>query len=419
MAGAPRPRVALILLNNSGIGGTERRFGRVYAALRRRGGPVSLAINESLLGRLHQAGILDPASRPALVLPEPAGRLASRLCGVRGGHAIRSGPESADNGRWGSRLRPVAGMVDALAFGVRKLDYLRGCVSVARWLVRQQADVMHLVLGGAYVALPLQVLGHAPPSVLSIVCPSLRDMVGTGVGHRLYRNALRRACLVDALTEAIADRVRAEGVPPDRVRASAGSCVDTERFRPSSAKHPWVAFSGRLIEEKNPRLFVEACALIQGRVPEARFVLLGDGPLRSEIDALIGRCGLSACTQVGWREDVEEVLGGARVFASLQRMDNYPSQALLEAMSCGTAVVATDVGLTGKLVDERVGVRVPATPEAVAEASVRLLRDPDGAEAMGRRARERVLREHSMDAYVDYLESVYEEAWRANLLSRA
>lgn len=136
--------------------------------------------------------------------------------------------------------------------------------------------------------------------------------------------------------------------------------------------------------------------------------MLGDGPLRKDVETLIQQYGLAACMQVGWSEQVESVLSQAMVCVSLQQTDNYPSQALLEAMACGAAVVATDVGLTSKLVDETVGRRVVAKPEAVADAIVELLEHPDAAAAMGRRGRERVTRHHSLEAYLDYLEALYE-----------
>ncbi|MDE3018528.1 MAG: glycosyltransferase [Nitrospirota bacterium] len=364
------PDVALILLNNSGIGGTERRFAQVYRGLRARGVSVSLVINESLQQRLVRSGLLEP-DEAALVVKEPVGKVAHT---------------------W------------------RKADYGLACVSVGWWLLKTKPKVMHLVLGGAYVALPAQALGWAPPAVLSVVCPSLRDMVGSASGLWLYRRALKRAALVDALTESVGAVVKSEGVAPERIRVSFGSCVDTHRFRPAQAKKPWVVFSGRLIDEKNPLLFVEACARVHRLVPEARFFLLGNGPLRRPVEESIRRHKLDACTDVGWRDEVQEILGPALLFASLQRMDNYPSQALLEAMACGASVVATDVGLTGKLVDDTVGLRVPADPVSVAEALVRLLADPERTQILGERGRERVLREHSLDAYLTHLEGLYAAA---------
>jgi len=394
----PRPHVALILLNNTSLGGAERRFAQVVTHLQRRKVAVAFVINESLLAGLVRAGVLSAETSPDLVIGERVGKLADAILGRGEGTAAGS----ARSVRW------------TLAFFLRKLDYLIGCIRLGWWLRHRRPEVMHLVLGGAYVALPAQLGGWAPPGVLSMVCPDLRESVGSGIGIPLYREALRRARVVDALTESIRDMlVRQEGVPPARIRVSAGSVVDTERFRPAETKRPWVVFVGRLIPEKNPRLFVEACALVHARVPDARFFLFGDGELKADVTARLRALGLESCTEIGWRDRVQDVLAEALVFVSLQRLDNYPSQALLEAMACGTAVVATDVGLTWKLVDESVGVRVRATPEAVAEGVTSLLADPPKAVAMGRRGRERVIQQHSIDAYLDYLERLYDLARRS------
>jgi glycosyltransferase involved in cell wall biosynthesis len=61
----------------------------------------------------------------------------------------------------------------------------------------------------------------------------------------------------------------------------------------------------------------------------------------------------------------------------LQHFNNYPSQSLLEAMACGNAVVATNVGETHRLVDETVGLLIEPEAPALAEALNRLLDSPD------------------------------------------
>lgn len=390
--------VAMLLLNNSGVGGAERRFARAYQGLRKRNMSVALVVNESLLTVLRQMEVLDDTELPALVIRERVGKLARRV----GGH-----PE-----RYATRQGLLARIRLAAAFWLRKMDYVMGCVSVGWWLMRVRPRVMHLVLGGVYVALPLQLLGGAPPSVVSVTNPSLRKMVGARPALWLYRLALRRASVVDALTDSIRQTLTREGIADERIRVPAGSCVDTDRFRPAPAKRRWVVFAGRLVPDKNPALFVEACAMVRPRLPDARFFVLGEGLLRSEIEALVRRHGLEAVVEVGWTPHVGITLAEAMVYVSLQREENYPSQALLEAMACGAAIVATDVGLTWKLVDESVGIRVEAKPVAVADAVVRLLDNPDQALAMGRKGRERVLRDHSLGAYLDYLEDVYASACR-------
>jgi glycosyltransferase involved in cell wall biosynthesis len=396
----PSLDAAMIMLNNSGMGGTERRFAQVFAELRRRKVMVGLAINESLLVKLQHGQTLDAQEHGAdlLVVKEPIGRLLDWL---RGRLPRRVGQAEAHGAFRRSRIW----------FALGKLDYVLASVSVGLWLRRRRPRVMHLVLGGAYVALPFQLVRGMPASVVSVVCPSLREMVGSASGLPLYRRALRKAVLVDALSQPIAETLIREGIQPARIRISNGSCVNTERFRPAAQKRPWIVFCGRLIAEKEPLLFVEACRIVRDRLGERvhglRFVLLGDGPLRFEVDQLVARHGLAAWMTIGWSDHVESVLSEALVFASLQRTDNYPSQALLEAMACTTAVVATDVGLTARLVDPSVGRRVEPVASKIAEAMIELLENPARTEAMGLRARDRVVREHSMEAYVSYLEQIY------------
>jgi glycosyltransferase involved in cell wall biosynthesis len=391
--------VAMLLLNNSGVGGAERRFARAYQGLKKRNRSVALIVNESLLTALKQMGVLDGAEPPALVIPEWMGGLVRHVSGHPAArNAIQRG--------FLARIRQVA------AFWLRKMDYAMGCASVGWWVMRARPRVMHLVLGGVYVALPLQLLGGAPPAVVSVTNPSLRKMVGAKPALWLYRLALRRASVVDALTDNIRQTLTREGIAGERIRVPSGSCVDADRFRPAPEKRRWVVFAGRLVPDKNPALFVEACAMVSPRVPDARFFVLGEGVLQSEIDALVRRHGLEAVVEVGWTPRVGIILAEALVYVSLQREENYPSQALLEAMACGAAIVATDVGLTWKLVDESVGMRVEAKPVAVADAVVRLLDNPGQAQAMGRKGRERVLRDHSLDAYLNYLEGVYANACR-------
>lgn len=385
-----QPEVAILLVNNTQLGGAERRFARVWSGLRRRGVSAALVINRSLRDSLVRAGVLGPDDEPIVVIAEPFGAMVRTLFGE-------------PSARTGLSVR--------LGFWLSKLDYVLGCGSVGWWLLRHRPRLMHLVLGGAYVAWPSQLLGSAPPAVLSIVCPDLREMVGNGLGEWVYRSSIRKAGLVDALTEPIRDGLVRSGVAFERIRVSSGSFVDTTRFAPVRRKEPWVVFSGRFVEEKNPLLFIEACVLVrsrlQTRLPGLRFFVIGDGPLRSRVEAAVAQEGLSSSVEVGWRDDVEQILGRAQVFLSLQRTDNYPSQALLEAMACECAVVATDVGQTERLVDGRVGLRVDATPTAVAEAVVQLLANPVRTAQMGRQGRRRVMASHSTDAYLDYVESVY------------
>jgi glycosyltransferase involved in cell wall biosynthesis len=386
--------VAMIMLNNSSVGGAERRFAQVFMKLRFRKLRVVLILNQSLMDRLVECDALASDDDSCVVLPEPVGWLLRHLMP--------------------SCSKSVARWRQAVRFVLMKLDYVIGAAIVTVWLLRRRPRLMHLILGGAYVALPAQSFRAAPAAILSVTNPSLSNMVGSPMALPLFKRALRQARFVDALTEEIGHRLLREGVLPQQLSISQGSCVNIERFRPASQKLPWVVFCGRFIPDKNPELFVESCALVHKQVLDrqggVRFYLLGQGPLESHLQALVLQRGLTFCTQIGWHEQVERILGQALIFVSLQRTDNYPSQALLEAMACGAAVVATDVGLTWKLVDPTIGKRVIASPEIVAQAILDLLDHPERAVVMGRCARDRVMHSHSVESYLDYLETLYQRA---------
>ncbi|TAL11323.1 MAG: glycosyltransferase [Nitrospirae bacterium] len=371
-------RRALILINNTGIGGAERRFGRLFARMADADADTVFVINAGLWRRLRDGGVVSGRERRVWRFAEPCGWLAEGV-GLRG----------------------------APAFWLRKLDYLLfGFLLLARYGLAPRS-VFHLVLGGAYVAFPLMLLRPGHRTLISVVSTDLAQMVGVPAALLLYRRALGRCALIDALSEGIrADLVR-RGIPGEKIVVSEGSAVDTARFQPALKKQPWVVFAGRLVEEKNPVLFVEAMPTILRAVPTARIFLLGEGPLRPMVEQALERSGVRDAVTTGFLPDLVPIFGPARVFVSLQRQDNYPSQSLLEAMASGAATVATDVGLTWKLVDETTGIRVKPNPDDIAGAVIALLKEPARCERLGQSARRLVMERHSEKGYRDYLESRY------------
>lgn len=372
-------RRVFVLINNTGIGGSERRLGRLFARLVGADPEAVLIINAGLWEKLAAAGVVTNQKGRVWRLPEPWGRLADGL-GLRRG---------------------------ALAFGLHKLDYvLFSLVLLVRYGLAARR-LFHLVLGGAYVALPLMLLRPDHRVVISVTNRSLAAMVGASVALPVYRFALMRCACVDALTEGAREDLLQRGIAGEKIAVPSGSAIDVEQYQPAPAKEPWVVFVGRLIEDKNPVLFLEAVPLILRAVPAARFFLLGDGPLRQQVEQALDRLRLRGSVELGFRADLAPVLGKARVFVSLQRQDNYPSQGLLEAMASGAVPVATDVGLTWKLVDEATGLRVKPDPGPIAEAVIALLQDSQRSERLGRAARQRVVEQHSDERYRAYLASLY------------
>ena len=377
-------RRTLVLINNTGFGGAERRFGCIFARMVQDDPETTVVVKVGLWRKLIAAGVMSGHEERVWRLAEPWRRLAE-------GAGFRLG---------------------ASAFWLRKLDYLLfACLLLARYALAGRR-VFHLVLGGAYVGLPLMLARPDHRTVISVVSSDLAMVVGPIWALPVYRFALSRCAGIDVLAETARADLMERGIAGGKIYISPGSVVDLEHFRPSQEKEPWVVFAGRLVEEKNPLLFLEAVPAIFRAVPSARFYLLGEGPLRRQVDQALERLKLQDVVALGFRPDLAPVLGKARVFVSLQRQDNYPSQSLLEAMACGAVPVATDVGLTWKLVDDTTGVRVKPDPGQIAEAVIGLLTHPQRCDALRRSARQRVAERHSDGGYQAHLDRLYACVWK-------
>jgi glycosyltransferase involved in cell wall biosynthesis len=187
--------------------------------------------------------------------------------------------------------------------------------------------------------------------------------------------------------------------------------VDVERYRPEKKNPNIVVFAARLHDFKNPELYLDTISGICKEYPQVEFYMLGIGPLRDRIERRLRTLGLKDRVHYGFMWDTSSVLNRSSINVQLQEEDNYPSQSLLEGMAAGNAIVATDVGLTRRLVDEGNGILIPSSnARALEEAINWMLEHPEQTLKMGKRSREKVLREHTLDSYLKYIEDVYDRA---------
>ncbi len=155
---------------------------------------------------------------------------------------------------------------------------------------------------------------------------------------------------------------------------------------------PLVVQVGRLSAQKGQLHAVRAAALLRSTHPDVRWVLVGDGPQRAEIEAERGRLGVTDVVQlVGGRADVPRFLEAVDLFV-FPSLHEGLGIAVLEAMAHGLPVVAFGTGPIPEVVAEgETGLLVPLCDDAaLARAAGELLGEPDRARAMGARGRERV-----------------------------
>ena len=175
--------------------------------------------------------------------------------------------------------------------------------------------------------------------------------------------------------------------------------IDLDRFdgaRPAlRSERPLVGNVARLAPQKDHRTLIEAARL----VPEADFVVAGDGELRHELER---QAAGSRVRFLGARDDVPELLASLAVFAFPSLFEGL-CLAVIEAQAAGVPVVATPVGgIRETVVDGETGLLVPTgNPGGLAAAIRRLLEDRPAAEAMAAEAKRRVRERFSIERMLD------------------
>ena len=166
---------------------------------------------------------------------------------------------------------------------------------------------------------------------------------------------------------------------------------------------------GRLERVKGFTYFVEAAGAVAAAVPEARFILAGQGSLDGELRAQAAPLG-DRFQLLGVREDVPALMAAMDVLVA-PSLNEGMGRVLLEAGAAGTAAVASRVGGIPDIVDDdETGMLVPACDaDALATALTVLAQSPERRRLMGATARAKVAPHYSLESMVSRIEALYEE----------
>ncbi len=174
------------------------------------------------------------------------------------------------------------------------------------------------------------------------------------------------------------------GVEFSRFRSCRGKKAEARAELGLPQDCPVVGTVARLATVKDPLAFLSVAKRVVERLPECRFVLVGDGPLRTEVERGIMEAGLSSSVLLaGNREDVENLLPALDVFLLTSRSEGLP-RVMLEALAAGVPVVSTDVGgVCELLTGDRNGVICPVgNTECLSNAVVGILTTPGKTERL-------------------------------------
>jgi len=297
-------------------------------------------------------------------------------------------------------------------------------IELTRLLRTLRPDVIHTSLYPANWrgALAASLAGR-PVRIGSV--RNMGDWMGQ-VRRRIERAALRGADAVVVNAGAVGGFLHDQvGVPREKIRMIPNG-VDLDLFRPRREGEPdlrrelgggsdagmmLVGAVMSLTIKKNPLLLVEAAARLSREHPRARFVIAGEGPLRPALEAAAAASGLAGRFHfAGLRRDVPDVLRSIDLLVLTSDREGMPN-VVLEAMATGVPTVATDVGGTGEIIQDRVTGRLvpPRDAEALALALGELLSEPKAVALMGTAARRRAEESFGLDGMVAATECLYSE----------
>jgi glycosyltransferase involved in cell wall biosynthesis len=203
--------------------------------------------------------------------------------------------------------------------------------------------------------------------------------------------------------------------------------IDTQRFVPDSQARQEVRNELRLFEntplvgivaalrpEKNHAMFVEVAARTIEKIRNAHFVIIGDGPERAAIEAIVAEKGLERKVHLlGSRSDTPRLLAALDCFLLTSHNEANPVS-ILEALSCRVPVVSTHVGSIAETVlDGQTGYTVePGDAEEASRRVMQILLDTRHADTLGQNGRELVEQTGSLESMVEGYQDLIEQLYR-------
>jgi len=276
---------------------------------------------------------------------------------------------------------------------------------------------VHDPMGVALIAMALKMQPRLAPRPLIVA--------SRRVDFHLKRNAFsrwkyRHIDVFIAVSGVIARMLVEDGIPAERIEVvhdgvniSAIDKIEVEDvhkafFLPHGA--PIVGNVAALVPHKGQKVLIEAAALVTRQVPDARFVILGEGELRDPLERQVKELGLERHVFLpGFRANVIALQKSFDIFAMSSVTEGLGSS-MLDAMACGVPVVGTRAGGIPEAIEHgRSGLLVrPNHADELAAALVDLLKNPALRAQLGAAGRRRVEQEFSVEKMVEGTLAVYE-----------
>lgn len=216
-------------------------------------------------------------------------------------------------------------------------------------------------------------------------------------------------------------RVIPNGINTDRFCPSGGDRERARRRVLGMTGRPLLGCVCRLSQEKDIPTLLRAFRTVLGLAPEAKLVIVGDGPDRVACRKLTEHLGISRSVDfLGNRQDVDTIYPLLDIYVQPSYTEGL-SLTMLEACSCALPIVAARVGGNPEvIVDRRTGILVPPrAPATLAAAVVEQWQHFEVASAMGRAARQRAVERFSLDRMIRDYVALYNEVYDRKVRTRS
>jgi len=348
----------------------------------------------------------------------------------RGHNIYVLGPKLSSKEPFFEKMNGVSIFRHSYLFKINNLNYIISFpINDIRMIVDDyKIDVIHSLMIASTSTLCVAVY-----SKLSSSCPPLLSSIQGGIpiatGNafstflaKLYYNSMGKIVLrtsekVIALSDSLKNQAIELGVKEEKIVICPPG-VDTERFDPnfledsnklrdSSTFH--IGFVGRFVPLKGVTDLIMASKMLLKKY-KIHLILVGDGPLKTKLEEMVCKLKIPA-TFVGWVANPEKYYSNMDIFVLPSYSEGF-SRSCLEAMAMKKPLIVTDVGANKEIIrDGENGFIVPpGNPKILAEKIISLIEDVSLIEEWGRKNRNIVEKNYTLDKELTTLEKIYYEA---------
>ncbi len=370
-----------IVANN--VSGAEKRFFNAFKSAETAG----LLINERLYHLYIRSGLLVPGSE-----------VDSRVAVLKEGRMMRFLYEKLYRKQ---RLK-------SFYIFLQRLVVLRSLRANRRRL--REIQTLHAVLDGVRYIPYMRWLHPGMRCFASVVDPTLAFNV-----HRARLFGLHNCDHIDALNINIRAELLRLGFDDARISVTPASFTDYNIIHPGDKK-PQVAFCARLIQPKNPLVFIDIADRFAEKYPATplEFVVLGDGPLKADIDERIATKPVlqERVSAPGYVPRPADVFAESLIFVQLSDTEIHGTQSMLEAMGTGCYIMVSHLDGIENVVKDDFGAILPLDAAVFADHIKKRVDDFEATVQAGQAARRFGMRHFHVSNFLDYLFSVYAKAER-------